>query len=123
MRKHFLRTVTVMVLICVFMIGCALSASAAVPYASYNYNCDGEVVESDNIYEPEAAFTGNDFGVGDFYNPTDLFIRNKVLYVLDAGNNRVVAYDTESKSAREIYLSDENANISKATGIYVDRNY
>lgn len=123
LRKKIIRHLAAFAVTAVFSLSFVIAASATVPYVSYNYNCDGEVVESSNIYKPDRALGGVDFGVGDFYEPTDMYIRDRQLYVLDSGNNRIVVCDTDAFTAKEVYVYENGTEvqITKSTGIYVDR--
>ena len=102
-------------------IGSAPEASAAVAYVSYNYDFYGNVVESPDIYQPGSVLDGSSLGVGDFISPSDFYADGAVLYILDAGNSRVVSVDTETLQTEEIYLRQAEADVdlSKATGIFV----
>ncbi|MBR7132005.1 MAG: hypothetical protein IKD04_00575 [Clostridia bacterium] len=100
----------------------APTASADVPYRSYNYNSYGEAVESANIYEPYLVLSGEKINAGGFIAPNDVFVKGDILYILDSGNNRIVKYGLTDKAVSE-YLVSDNGNsveLNKATGIYVD---
>lgn len=105
-------------------IGTAPKASAAIAYTSYNYDFYGNVVESPDIYQPDTVLDGSSLGVGDFISPSDFYADGDMLYILDAGNSRVVSVDTGSLYADEIYLRQAEADIdlSKATGIFVNES-
>ncbi len=65
------------------------------PYMGYNYNYYGEA-PSPNGYIPVSAFNGNEWGVGYFKNPADMYVdAEDNLYILDTGNGRIVKTDSE----------------------------
>src|SRR5512142_2135121 len=67
-----------------------------VPFISYNYGVWGHSVPAMPAYEPVASRTGWDLGIGALKNPKDLFADAAGdLYVLDAGNKRVVVLDKD----------------------------
>lgn len=106
----------------VLLIGAALPAAAAaydVPYAAdygYHYNVYGEAVPSPALYTYTAALEDG------MQTPTDLFIRDDELYVLDAGNSRVAVFGlADGKLRRRITPSaaEGAVSLSDARGLYV----
>ena len=116
------KALTIFSVAAVFL-ACMASVSAdSVPYASYTYDCDGNVVESGSVYSPMCVINGEGLNVGGFSGPADLFERNGYLYVLDSGNSRIVKTDIRGSFAKEIIPAEsgEEIDLTKATGIYVD---
>lgn len=116
------KALTIFSVAAVFL-ACMASVSAdSVPYASYTYDCDGNVVESGSVYSPMCVINGEGLNVGGFSGPADLFERDGYLYVLDSGNSRIVKTDIRGSFAKEIIPdeSGEEIDLTKATGIYVD---
>ena len=69
-------------------------------YHSYNYNLQGQSVPAPEAYIPTYEVSGAD---GDGWSaPTDLYVRDDRVYVLDAGNSRVVVLDKELQQVAEI---------------------
>ncbi|MEF2247387.1 YIP1 family protein [Paenibacillus sp. IITD108] len=61
------------------------------PYKAYSYNAQNESVPAPSGYLPEAAYTGEQLGTGNWSNPQDVFVdERKQIYVLDSGNNRII---------------------------------
>lgn len=120
--KKAVCTSALAVLLMAGAIGSALPASAAVPYVSYNYDFYGNVVESPDIYQPDQIISGSALGVGDFISPSDIYVDGSTLYILDAGNSRIVTVDTENLHASEIYIreNETDVDLGKATGLYAD---
>lgn len=116
------KALTIFSVAAVFL-ACTASVSAdSVPYASYTYDCDGNVVESGSVYSPLCVINGEGLNVGGFSGPADLFERDGHLYVLDSGNSRIVKTDIRGSFAKEIISAEsgEEIDLTKATGIYVD---
>lgn len=120
--KKIVKRLNCVFIILIVMVAFIPSASAAVPYKSYNYNSYGTAVESANIYEPYLSLRGEGIGVGEFISPNDIFVNGDILYVLDSGNNRIVIYDLISGAASDcsIYNDGNQIELKKATGLYVD---
>ena len=119
-----IKTLIVILAMSVFLVVIAPGASAAVPYKSYNYNSYGEAVETADVYAPIDVLSGEKIGVGSLLNPSDVFIKQNTLYILDSGNNRLISYDLATKTAKELLITENQAEIKleKATGIYIDAN-
>ena len=116
------KALTIFSVAAVFL-ACMASVSAdSVPYASYTYDCDGNVVESGSVYSPMCVINGEGLNVGGFSGTADLFERDGYLYVLDSGNSRIVKTDIRGSFAKEIIPAEsgEEIDLTKATGIYVD---
>ncbi|MBR6069915.1 MAG: hypothetical protein IKP78_04925 [Ruminococcus sp.] len=107
MRKLSRRLVT-LALSGALLGGCvtALTASAREPYDVYNYDRWGEAVPSQAGYIAERSVSGYDLGVGAFESPSDIFCdHNDIFYIVDSGNNRIVAVDAEFSEAVKVYDS------------------
>lgn len=86
---------------CLCMIACLLCSGITVyadePYHGYNYNYYGEA-SSPNGYLPSRAYNGTEWGVGYLNSPTDMYVdEHDYLYILDAGNGRIIKTDSELK--------------------------
>jgi len=93
-----------------------LSASAGfVPYESYNYNSWGESVSMPLTYTISKAVSGGQIGSGALSTPTDMYRLGDELYILDAGNKRIVVTDLALNLKRTL----DNPELLGATGIYV----
>lgn len=100
--------------------------SAAQPYPGYTYNSDGEAVPTALPYEPTAVFSGADMGVGKFSKPSDLYVaQNGEIYLLDAGNHRIVVMNPDITFNRVILPQNENGEqveFQEAVGLSVCRD-
>ena len=103
----------------------SIAASADEPYDVYNYDRWGEAIPSQAGYIADRAVSGNDLGVGHFSSPADIFRdHNDIFYIVDSGNNRVVAVDSEFEKVVKVYDEFTMPDGSKTTlsnpkGIYV----
>lgn len=108
-------------------------AHAAAPYETYSYDSMGNAIPSQAGYAPERAVSGYDLGVGAMDAPEDIFMADDGLfYIVDSGNNRIIAADSELTSAVRTYsgFSYEDGTVTplnQPKGIYVcaekDRMY
>lgn len=108
-------------IICLLAGAVSMQTAAAVPYASFNYDYEGEPIRTSDIYEPVQLIIGGELSVGDFTDPQDLFVFDGRLYILDSGNSRVIEMSAGLDSAREIAVTDGGAEVrlEKASGMYV----
>ncbi|WP_308639346.1 NHL repeat-containing protein [Paenibacillus silvisoli] len=84
-------------------------ASAAAPYEAYNYDFYGDAVPLPAPYLPEYAITGKSLGVGDFNQPSDMYVaKDGSVYILDKGNARVIVLDSSLKVKQVIADFDNN---------------
>ena len=69
--------------------------SATVPYSTYTYSIDGEVLDSPDAYVPDKQITSVSLGLElKLKNPSDIEADGKGnLYIADKGNNRIVVLD------------------------------
>lgn len=81
--------------------------NSTVPYQSYTYDYWESNVPTPVPYKPLKSISGEGLGVGKFVLPTDLVVDDEEnVYVLDAGNNRIVVFDKNFKLIREISSFD-----------------
>lgn len=117
---HKLIMITILLMVLLFDCGAVYAND---PYAGYNYNVWNQSVPSPNSYLPEKSIRGEDLGIGRFNKPQDMFIdRNKDLYVLDSGNNRIVILDSDLKLKKVIdrfIANGSEINLNEPTGICV----
>ena len=106
--------------------GSALSLTAsAEPYEVYNYDRWGEAIPSQAGYIADRSISGYDLGVGGFESPADIFRdHNDIFYIVDSGNNRIVALNSELDEVVKVYdkfiMPDGSATTLKnPQGIYV----
>ncbi|MCR5707657.1 MAG: hypothetical protein K6G82_05235 [Ruminococcus sp.] len=106
--KKFTRRLLTLALSAALLGGCvsALTASAREPYDVYNYDRWGEAIPSQAGYIAERAVSGSDLGVGAFESPSDIFCDHTgTFYIVDSGNSRIVAVDSDFREAVKVYDS------------------
>ena len=93
---------------------------------SYNYSARGNPVASPSAYQATALWTGEKLGVGSFKEPADLHVTaDNHIYVLDSGNNRIVAMDDRFKLVRTYDSFDREGQADKFNnpqGLFVTDN-
>lgn len=101
----------------------APAASAAAPYEAYTYNYYDDSVPLPAPFLPEQAVTGSTLGVGEFRQPNDIFVtEDGFIYILDSGNSRIIATDSNWNVLRVIDSFDNNGTEDKfgnPNGIFV----
>ncbi len=95
--------------------------NTVVPYTNFTYSeADGSVVECPQAYIPEDTVYGTELGIGEFSYPTDFDVdSNGDIFVLDAGNGRVVVIDTnlQFKYTFDCIVNGEKVDVATAQGI------
>lgn len=77
------------------------------PYDTYNYDYQKNVVPTPAAYIPEDVIYSVDLECGKFASPKDMFIANDgIIYVADTGNNRIVALNPDMTLNRVIASFD-----------------
>lgn len=113
---------TAMVLVFVFVSGMAINASD-MPYNSYTYDEWGNPIESPSGYEPVAFIDGIRLQSGLLRSPTDLSAGpDGELYILDAGNGRIVVANQtldDSWVIDSFTYNGEETTLSEPRGIFV----
>ncbi|NLY89221.1 MAG: gluconolactonase [Firmicutes bacterium] len=85
------------------------AVQARLPYHTYTYDYWGDVVYSPAAYLPNRLITGEDLGIGALRTPTDLFIgKDGKIYILDAGNGRIVVTNDRWELVRVIDGFEKN---------------
>lgn len=85
-------------------------------YFSYNYDLQGNSVPAPETYLPKYEVGGT---LEDpWSSPTDVYVRDDVIYVLDAGNSRIVVLDKELNFVR--YIQPEGYSLADGSGLFVE---
>jgi len=115
-----------MTLLMVAIPGYSFANMIEVPYYQYNYDIYNWDIPSAAGYYPYEVLSGKDLGVGNFSSPRDMFVdSNDNIYILDAGNNRIVKLNKDFKFISEINTFTQNGKVFKfsdPSGICVDKN-
>lgn len=103
---------------------CCCVPALADTYQGYNYDAWGESVPAPQNYLPTHSITLNETGKA-LKNPSDVFVwQEKLIYISDSGNNRIVVLDADYQLLREIaaYESETGSvELKNPTGIFVDQ--
>ncbi|MHB1454059.1 MAG: YIP1 family protein [Saccharofermentanales bacterium] len=93
---------------------------------SYTYDYWNSSVPVPAPYTADKPLSGLAFGDTGLDNPTDIFVgEDNLVYILDAGNNRIVVLDENLAFVRQIGLTDKDGaaiEFQEALGLFVDRN-
>ena len=82
----------------------SLTASAGEPYDSYNYDEWLEAVPSQSGYIADRSVSGYDLGIGAVDAASDIFCdEDGIFYIVDTGNNRIAAVDTDFENVIRVY--------------------
>ena len=99
------------------------AADGTVPYENYTYSeVDGSVVIGPQAYVPETVVYGSTIGTAEFSYPTDIDTDPEGnIYLLDAGNSRIVVTDKSLKYKTEFkcMVDGKPADLSAAQGLTV----
>jgi tetratricopeptide (TPR) repeat protein len=83
-------------------------ASAETAYPSYTYNGNGQPVPTAVPYEATIVLNTDSLGIGPLDGPTDLYVTDEgEIFVLDAGNDRVVVLRKDFQADRVIIPTDD----------------
>ena len=118
--KIAIKTISIAITLAVL---CTISVSAAIPYTSYTYDSYGNAVEAADLYEPEIVINGSEYSSVRLRQPSDMYVALDKIYILDAGNSRVVVLNkdfTIESIIDKITVNGEQQKIQKASGIFVD---
>ncbi len=103
MRKS--RLILVCLLMIITILGPAQSAIAETynyNFYTYSYDYFGNELQSPDAYTAEDLLLGSSLGIGDFKNPTGLFVKDDYIYIMDSDNNRIVVVDKSFHLIKEI---------------------
>ena len=83
-------------------------ASAEAAYPSYTYNGNGQPAPTAVPYEATIVLNTDSLGIGPLDGPTDLYVTDEgEIFVLDAGNDRVVVLRKDFQADRVIIPTDD----------------
>lgn len=109
-RKNF-KTIKCCLLLAIAIMFSFNTALAEAPYLSYTYDSWDRPVETSIPYTVEGVYYGHDFSDQKLNNPRDLFVDSKDnIYILDAGNNRVLVLDSAFNLKRQLRPYDMDKN-------------
>jgi len=109
----------------ILIMACPLPVMAAVPYQGYTFNHWGGLIPAPVSYTATRVITAADIcpELGSFLRPNDMAVdKNNIIYVLDTGNNRIVAFDQDLNLVRIISYFDRDGitdTFNNPGGIFV----
>ena len=111
-----MRKLKIPAILAAFLLLCGLltapaSAARSTAY-TYTISVDGEYIRTQDAYIPSRIYL-NECGLS---GPQDVFVHGKQLYVADTGNARVLIYDMETDTYREL----KHPEFVKPMGLFVD---
>ncbi len=99
-------------------------AHSELPYDGYIYNSWGESVPAPNGYYSSASYTGNQLGIGNLKEPSDIFVDHENnIFISDTGNQRIIQLDAcfqPIKIYETIKVGGEEQKLASPGGIFVD---
>lgn len=104
------------------LLAAAAPGAAAAPYRGYTYDQKGSEQAAPVLYAPQKEADGEKLTGLAMAGPSDLCIFENELYILDAGNSRLVIADPELSAAREQSFTDQTGRpmrLEQALGLYV----
>ena len=119
MRKLITTVITIFLLSAVIVSSLCVSASS--PVKSYTYDAAGEIKEIPTPYDVKNVF--GDDGVS-LKTPEDMAVYDGNIYILDSGNNRVVAVSSDFSNINIIAFSKNGTpfETKELRGIFVNKN-
>ena len=104
----------------------AIASGGSSATYTYTYNIWGVPTPSPDAYRVSAFILGDDFDIGHFRNPRDLFIIDNLIYVVDTGNSRVVVLVANDDGSHELVgvhyhatLDGAESTFNRPMGIFV----
>ncbi len=109
--KKAFKTLFCLILILSILLSSIVSL-AEEPYNGYDYNFYGKA-SAPNGYLPVESYNGTEWNAGYLRNPTDMYVDDhNCLYILDAGNNRIIKTDSDLNVLNIIETFTLNGEIS-----------
>lgn len=101
----------------------AMIKSPVTVSADYRYDEFGIPMPAQASHASVATYNGKQLDIGNFKDPTDIFVdQNNLIYILDAGNNRIVILNRDYQVERvitEIKSNNGVESIEGANGLFV----
>ncbi len=103
---------------------CLLLCSAEAK-ADYRYDEFNNTIPAQASFIANATYNGRQLGIGAFKQPSDVYVDDvgRMIYILDAGNSRIVVLNDDFELARvieHVHQGEEVFKLDGASGIFVD---
>ena len=133
MKKRFVRMLAMLMALVALLTGTVTAlADTDLPYDTYNYDYWNNIVYTPAAYVPAGSvsatgFTFNGEPIGAFKAPQDMCVApDGDIYVCDTGNNRIVIFDSQLKSVKNIITTFANGGkddtFRSPNGVAVSQN-
>ncbi|MFC5528092.1 YIP1 family protein [Cohnella yongneupensis] len=120
-----MKKIMMLFLFLVFSVG-PVGTTLAAPYEGYNYSFWGDTMAAPLPFLPDRLVDGNQLNIGPFKDPEDFTVtKDNEIYVVDTGNNRIVAMDSDWNVIREIETfqnGDKEEVFNQPSGIFINNN-
>ncbi len=118
------KIIAVLLTVCMLTASLVTTVSAQAPYTGYNYDAWKNAVPSPTGYLPDEYFRGEDVEeIGAFSAPADIFVDfQDRLWVVDTGNNRLVAFDENFKLIKvidHVIFKGEEQPLTAPESVYI----
>jgi hypothetical protein len=94
-------------------------------FYTYSFDYFGNELQSPDAYTAEDLLLGSSLGIGDFKNPTGLFVKDSLIYIVDTDNNRIVIVDKSFqlvKIIESVIIDGAESTLLKPQDIFVADN-
>lgn len=96
-------------------------------FYTYSYDYFGDEMHSPNAYTADSVLFGSALGeeIGNFFNPSSLYVRDNLLYIVDTGNSRIVVVDGNLNLIRiidRVMLDGQESMLLRPQDIFVASN-
>lgn len=116
------RIIAIMIVAAMLLLEPVSAFAQTLPYDTYNYDYQKNVVPTPAAYIPENVIYSVDLECGKFASPQDMFIaQDGIVYVADTGNNRIVVLNSDMTLNRVISSFDNEGTedtFSGPNGVY-----
>jgi len=116
--------ISVLLLVVLSTMPCAALSTAIENNVSYTYTATGEAIESPLAYTPVTLHGADELGLDVEFAPTDIYVQNGTIYVVDTVANRIYLLDQELRLTHIIEtLTETNTpTLNQPEGIFVDQS-
>lgn len=117
-KKWFSKSLLVLGMVSALVGSCLTpqTASADAPYRTYTLDGYGSINETQTAYMPYSSITK--VGEEALNAPTDMMIKDDLIYIADTGNKRIIVSTLEGEYVREF----GNGNLVYPSGVFVTDN-
>lgn len=101
--KKIIKSIGALALGAVVLATSSMSVMAGDKSYTYNYDYWGDVQDSPDAYTVTKVYTAESFGLDlNFRNPQGMFVKDRMIYICDTGNNRIVQLERTGTEQFEV---------------------